>query len=274
MFSDYFLQYIIIMPKKNKSKSGKNVGIIVSCIVILLCFIAAMQYVLKMYGKTATQEENMNHEDFGINMPQNFSIHGIDISSYQEKINWAKVQTMQSQNIKIGFAYIKATKGLNDVDKTFKDNWANAHAAGIPCGAYHFFIANKSGTAQAANFIKNVQLKPGDLPPVVDIEKLYNTPPQLVRNELKKYLNAIEQFYHVQPVIYSYASFYNDYLSRDFDDYPLWVAHYFEEHNPRVNRHWDFWQHSENGRVYGISTPVDFNVFNGDSTAFKSLLMK
>jgi lysozyme len=33
-------------------------------------------------------------------------------------------------------------------------------------------------------------------------------------------------------------------------------------------------QHSEKGRVNGITTPVDFNVFSGDSLAFKELLLK
>ena len=95
-----------------------------------------------------------------------------------------------------------------------------------------------------------------------------------MRGALKEYLAMIEKFYHVKPVIYSYATFYIDYLSSDFDDYPLWVAHYFEESKPRVHRHWDFWQHNESGHVYGIATPVDFNVFNGDSVAFKNFLVE
>jgi len=258
------------MPRKKKPK--QKCRIIFSCITGLLCLAAAVQYVWKTYS--GTPAHFVSYKDFGIDMPDNFPIHGIDVSSYQEKIDWAKVHAMQSQNIRIGFAYIKATEGLTGVDKNLKKNWAKAHAAGIPCGAYHFFIAGKSGMVQAINFIKNVQLKPGDLPPVVDVEELYNAPPQLMRQELKEYLATIEQFYHVRPVIYSYATFYNDYLSRDFDDYPLWVAHYFEENKPRVHRHWDFWQHNESGRVYGVSTNVDFNVFNGDSAAFKNFLVK
>lgn len=260
------------MPRKKKPKQKNRGWLVFSWITGLLCLAALIQYVWKTYG--GTPAHFVNYKDFGIDMPDNFPIHGIDVSSYQEKIDWTKVQAMQSQHIKIGFTYIKATEGLTGVDKNFKSNWAKAHAAGIPCGAYHFFIAGKSGMIQAVNFIKNVQLKPGDLPPVVDIEELYNTPPQTMREALKEYLSTIERFYHVKPVIYSYATFYNDYLNGDFDDYPLWVAHYFEENKPRVHRHWDFWQHNENGHVYGISTPVDFNVFNGDSIAFRALLMK
>jgi lysozyme len=62
-------------------------------------------------------------------------------------------------------------------------------------------------------------------------------------------------------------------LGKKFNDYPLWIAHYFEKDKPRISRDWHFWQHSENGRVNGITTKVDFNVFKGDSTAFKQLLI-
>jgi lysozyme len=51
------------------------------------------------------------------------------------------------------------------------------------------------------------------------------------------------------------------------------VAHYLQPHQPRIARDWVFWQHSESGTVNGIFGKVDFNVFNGDSVAFRSLLV-
>jgi lysozyme len=52
------------------------------------------------------------------------------------------------------------------------------------------------------------------------------------------------------------------------------VAHYLEKDKPRIKRRWNFWQHNERGRVNGITTPVDFNVFNGDGDEFNNLLIK
>jgi lysozyme len=75
-------------------------------------------------------------------------------------------------------------------------------------------------------------------------------------------------------VIYTNVDFYNRYLGEAFDDYPLWVAHYYQRREPRIKRGWVFWQHSDEGRVNGIRSPVDFNVFNGDSTAFRALLLR
>ncbi len=53
----------------------------------------------------------------------------------------------------------------------------------------------------------------------------------------------------------------------DLTSQPLWVAHYTAE-CPRVPapwQRWTFWQHSESGRVPGISGPVDLNVMAGGS---------
>ena len=259
------------MVRRKKKKVHKKFWTIFTYMVGVLAMIAVVQYLVK---EEAGDAHFVNYKDFGIDMPENFSIHGIDVSSYQNAINWSKVKAMKSQNIKIGFAFIKATEGLSSVDAYFKTNWSNAHAAGITCGAYHFFIAGKSGILQAQNFIQTVHLNMGDLPPVVDIEQLYGIPTETMSAELQEYLTAIENHYHVKPIIYTYASFYNDYLKNKFDNYPLWVAHYYEEHKPRIRRRWNFWQHNENGRVAGIATATDFNVFNGDSAAFSALLLK
>jgi lysozyme len=51
------------------------------------------------------------------------------------------------------------------------------------------------------------------------------------------------------------------------------VAHYLRPDQPSIYRDWIFWQHSEAGRVDGILTHVDFNVFNGDSAEFNKLLI-
>lgn len=47
----------------------------------------------------------------------------------------------------------------------------------------------------------------------------------------------------------------------------------FTTRKPRIEKSWVFWQHSEKGRVDGISAPVDFNVFYGDSSDFNNFLI-
>ena len=210
---------------------------------------------------------------FGIPIPEKYSIHGIDVSRYQETISWESVAEMEIKNVKLGFSFIKATEGIGNIDKHFRRNWKRAKDAGIIRGAYHFFLATKDGRAQAEHFIKRVKLDKGDLPPVVDVEQTYGVPAPVLKSELKEWLLIVKEHYGVKPIIYTNVDFYKRYLGKDFDEYPLWAAHYFEYNEPRINRSWSFWQHSEQGRVNGIISRVDFNVFNGDSIEFRSMLI-
>lgn len=216
----------------------------------------------------------VKYEEFGIPIPENFSIHGIDVSRYQQTIAWDEVKEMKVKKIQLGFAFIKATEGISNIDPQFKRNWRKAKKEGIIIGAYHFFIASKDGRSQAENFIKHVNLEKNNLPPVVDIEQLNGTNVKILRKELKECLDILEYHYKVKPVIYTNIDFYTKKLGAEFDVYPLWVAHYFEYYEPRINRNWTFWQHSEDGKVNGIFSKVDFNVFNGDSTEFRKMLIE
>lgn len=216
----------------------------------------------------------MHYPGFGIDMPVNYVIHGIDVSRHQSLIDWQDVKAMQIKNIKIGFGFIKATEGIETVDEQYKKNWVAAKKADIPRGAYHFFNPSKSGKAQAQNFIETVKLDKGDLPPVLDVEQINKTSITKLQQGIGEWLLMVEAHYHVKPIIYTNAFFYRNFLGEKFDDYPLWVAHYLVKDKPRINRSWIFWQHNETGQVNGIESYVDFNVFNGDSTAFKELLIK
>lgn len=216
----------------------------------------------------------IRYDAFGIEIPVNYSIHGIDVSKYQDIIDWESVQQMNVDDVRIRFAFMKATEGVRNEDVHFKRNWKRAKDAGVARGAYHFFLATKSGRLQAESFIKRVKLEPGDLPPVLDVEQTYGVPAVKLRERVKEWLDVVEEYYGVRPIIYTNVDFYKQVLKDEFDEYPLWVAHYLQRHRPRIHREWLFWQHSETGRVNGIRHPVDFNVFNGDSTRFAELLVK
>src|SRR3954469_6537413 len=137
------------------------------------------------------------YPEFAIAVPSNYAIHGIDVSHHQDDINWDLVKNMQVKNIKIGFAFIKATEGIGRVDSHFNQNWFRSKDAGLCRGAYHFFLATKSGKLQAQNFIDVVNLKRGDLPPVLDVEQTYGVPTERLRREVKVFLQTTEQYYGV-----------------------------------------------------------------------------
>jgi len=257
--------------RKSKKKNSGNkwlliIPVVIAALIVLIYFLYKAENIRKA--------KFVRYPAFGIDIPESYEIHGIDVSRFQSYIDWPSVKEMKVQDVRIGFAFIKATEGLGNVDKQFKRNWKKAEEAGVTRGAYHFFLPTKNGKTQAQNFIKTVKLEPGDLPPVLDIEQLYGVRPEKMRKEVQDWLTIVEDYYGVKPIIYTYVNFYTRFLSGKFDSYPLWAAHYLEKDRPRINRPWIFWQHNERGRVNGIRHPVDFNVFNGDSDDFEKLLIK
>lgn len=239
-------------------------------------------YVLKFFTSSwrwvrdiGSNSNYRTYQSFGIRIPTRYHIHGIDVSYAQGKINWLKVKAMEEDSVHISFAFIKATEGLLTVDPYFKRNWREAPKVGIRCGAYHFFRPYKSGLWQARFFLQNVKLESGDLPAVVDIERLDGVSPVAMRKQLNDFLKHVHGKTHVRPIIYTGLSFYKDYLEGYYDDYPLWIAHYNREVlKAGANTNWWFWQHSEKGKVNGINHTVDFNVFKGDSSQFERFVIR
>ncbi len=234
---------------------------------VLKGFVATWRWV-KDWG----QDPNYRtYESFNIKIPKKYSIHGIDVSYYQGKINWQQVKQMKEDEVSIRFAFIKATEGLLLVDPYFQRNWREAPKVGIVCGAYHFFRPQKNGKAQAKFFLQVVHIEKGDLPPVVDIESLDGVSPLKMRAELSDFLNEVERKTKVRPMIYTGLKFYEDYLAAHFEEYPFWVAHYYQPQLRLASRRWKFWQHSDKAKINGIGHVVDFNAFNGDSIQFEQM---
>jgi len=204
-------------------------------------------------------------KSFGIIMPGGYAVHGIDVSKHQGQIDWKRVSRMRINGIWISFTFIKATEGITRQDHKFKTNWKLSAQNGLLRGAYHFYYPSRDAGKQADNFIKMVKLTKGDLPPVVDIETNNGQSAEKIREGLKIFINRLEKQYEVKPIIYTNINFYNTYLKGNFEEYPLWIAGYFD-HDRFYNEFetpWNFWQHSEKGKVDGIKGNVDFNVFKG-----------
>ena len=215
------------------------------------------------------------YKTFNIRIPVDYSIHGIDVSSYQGRIDWQRVKSMHEDSVHIGFAFIKATEGILLVDPYFQRNWRECRKAGIICGAYHFFRPKYSGKWQAKLFLQTVKLQKGNLPMVVDVEQLDGKSPIIMRQELDDFLKAVILKTKTIPLIYSGLTFYNNNLAGYYNELPLWLSSYnHAELSISATTNWQFWQHSEKARVNGVFNFVDFDLFRGDSVAFKKLLVK
>jgi lysozyme len=226
------------------------------------------------YSKRTAEPEagSARYPDFGVNIPLGYRIVGIDVSRYQGKIRFADVCAMTDQGLKVGFVFVKATEGGRYVDPKFFVNWKSAGLAGLPRGAYHYFRPGTKAADQLRNFTRTVHLSKGDLPPVLDVEETGSLSKKAWLERVGALLKGMQQHYGVKPIIYCNYDYYKRLVKGNFDAYPIWIAHYGVS-KPGMSS-WTFWQMSDRGSVNGISGDVDFNVFQGDSLAFKRLLIK
>jgi lysozyme len=265
------------MPSKLKSPFFRLSLALVVFIGGLLLFYLADQF--QMYKRLRRYTDGpettfKSYPGFGIQLPAYYEIHGIDVSRYQRRINWSLARQMKVNEVSLRFAFIKATEGGDMVDEQFYRNWRRSKQAGFIRGAYHFYRQQTDPYLQALHFTREVNLQKGDLPPVLDVEKFDGADPAQFIAGIRLWLETVEQHYGVKPIIYTNAHFYNTWLATDFSEFPLWVAHYQQEKAPMVTRDWQFWQHNEGGRVNGINSYVDFNVFSGTESEFQELLIK
>ena len=188
---------------------------------------------------------------------------GLDVSEYQGEIDWDLVQKFE-ENYPLDFVFIRATAGKDRQDAQFENNWNQAKNNKMIRGAYHYYRPNENSLEQAQLFIETVQLQKGDLPPVLDIEKLPKE--QSLKNlkiGLRRWLKAVEAHYKVKPIIYTGERYYDDFLKEEFSDYLFWIANY-NFYREKIGADWLFWQFTEKASVSGIKGNVDINIFNGD----------
>ncbi|MBC5591518.1 MAG: glycoside hydrolase family 25 protein [Bacteroides uniformis] len=211
---------------------------------------------------------------YGVCMPCNYEVHGIDISHYQGEIDWELLTHNREAKFPIHFIFLKATEGGDHGDDTFTQNFGQARKYGFIRGAYHYFIPKTDAHKQADFFIRTVQLAKGDLPPVLDVETTGKQSPQELKTAVKTWLDRVEAHYGVKPILYTSYKFKKRYLSDSiFNAYPYWIAHYYVD-SVRYEGKWHFWQHTDVGTVPGIEEEVDLNVFNGTMEELLELTLK
>ena len=180
---------------------------------------------------------------------------GIDLSHHNGAVDWARLGTQPFE-----FVYLKATEGTDHIDARFHENWLAATRLGWRTGAYHFYRLCREGAPQAENFIRQVEVRAGTLPPAVDLEHAHNCkargPREETLAELRAFLAALETEYGQVPVIYTTPAFHAEWLAGEgFDRQPLWVR---SLDGPPDLPH-AIWQYSMKGKAAGIDGPVDLN---------------
>lgn len=189
----------------------------------------------------------------------------IDISKYQNKIDWFKVK--QSKDLQ--GVYIKATEGVGYVDPMFKSHVIGANTVGIQIGFYHFATLNSTNViadsaAEAKAFFEATKGIGVGLPYVLDIEK---NDGHLSKEDVLKWIQNFVLTLHTcginDIVLYSYTLFLDANLPTDHQlgiILPLWLASYTPTY--KLPHGWAkvwLWQYSQKGQIDGIMGNVDLS---------------
>ncbi|WP_299781659.1 GH25 family lysozyme [uncultured Formosa sp.] len=249
--------------------------LIIMCSCIFLLAIYYFRIDLSIIYHRLNQEvtsANTKNESIFKRYPR--SLYGIDLSHYQGAIDWKHVNYI-NDSIPIAFIIVRATMGVDGLDKEYISRWETIKSKRIIRGAYHYYRPNQHSLSQSKQFKDHVNLGPGDLPPILDIENLSTI--QSVENlklGIKKWLDDIEFYYGVTPIIYTGDHFYRKHLNTpEFDKYPIWIANYGNYAEPFAQP-WIIWQFTEQGEIKGVDGFIDLNVFKGTYPDLKALLIK
>lgn len=186
---------------------------------------------------------------------------GIDISSYQGFIDWAKV----SSDKDIRFVYIKATEGSTYRSPHYAHNVTQARRNGLLVGSYHYLTSTSTIDDQFENFSKFALKSVQDLIPMLDVEVRGEWSRSQLIDSVDKFCNLVEDLYGVQPMIYSTMGFYNKNLTPHFNKHHLYIGRYSNT-APEINWEGEYtiWQYSETGIIPGIGAYVDLCRFRED----------
>ena len=191
---------------------------------------------------------------------------GIDVSSWQGDINWAKVKRAGVEFAYIRVGYRGYVYGGLSLDPKFENNLKDAQKYGIKCGVYFYSVsANEDEAVKEAEFVLDaLKGRSLQLPVYCDIEHVGDrvagmTPAQRTNTALA-FVNRIRAG-GFSAGIYTYFNYYNNYLEGSkISNESIWIAYYTENYERVKNIPYVAWQYTSKGSVDGISTRVDMNL--------------
>lgn len=188
------------------------------------------------------------------------STWGVDLSNHNAGANIAKAHAAGC-----AFVFAKATEGLTFTDPLFAGFRNDAHAAGVPFGAYHYAHPQRGRSAvdEAKHFVQTIgTVRTGELPPVLDLEQT-GLGPHDTGMWAGQWMRTVQALTGVEPMLYAAPYFLGAKVAKsDLAHYRLWLASY-RDTTPTAPAPWGswlFWQHTSTAHVPGIPGNVDRNV--------------
>lgn len=201
-----------------------------------------------------------------------YPVHGVDVSRHQNEIDWPTLAAGSD----IDFAFIKASEGTDLRDPRFAENWSEAEGQ-LARSAYHFFTFCTPGEAQAHNFLASAP-EAGELPRAIDVEFSGNCTRWESEEEIRRQLEALVEVVRAEdrrtPILYVTKESYNRVVRGGFEGVPIWMREIVVRPSESDYPNLLFWQYAGNGRLEGVDTLIDLNVFAGSRAAFEKQLIQ
>ena len=189
---------------------------------------------------------------------------GIDVSKWQEKIDFKKVKDA-------GCEFVIMRMGVNtDIDKDisedtyYRDNIKNAKKAGLKVGVYIYTTATtKEKALEHASWVnKTLNTQKLDFPICFDWENWssisrYNVSKYDLTNVYLTFEKQMKK-YGYDTMLYSSMNYLNNVWLFN-DTYNVWLAHYTDKTS--YEGKYIMWQMADNGKIDGINSLVDIDIY-------------
>ncbi len=192
------------------------------------------------------------------------AVLGIDVSKWNQNIDWEKVKEAGVQFVIIRCGYRGSKTGVLVEDPYFKQNIKEAKEAGLKVGVYFFTQAiNQAEAVEEASMV--LSLTEGyelDYPIFIDTEgsggRADNLDAVTRTAVCEAFCETVEQAGQEAGVYASRNWYYNNVDDDVLSRYTIWVAEYRKE--PLYTGRYDIWQYTSSGQIDGINGRVDLNL--------------
>ena len=192
---------------------------------------------------------------------------GIDVSKWNQEIDWEAVKNAGVEFAIIRCGYRGASTGALVIDPRYKENIEGAIEAGIPVGVYFFTQAldEVEAVEEASMVIRLIEEYDVDYPVFLDSEsaggrgRADGLDNDERTNAHRAFLQTIQAAGY-ETGVYASCNWLKDRLDMTrLSNYRIWLAEYAEA--PTYDEYYyHMWQYTSKGTVDGISTNVDLNL--------------
>lgn len=183
----------------------------------------------------------------------------MDVSRWQGTIDWDKVAASGKID-GVMLRVLGSKNGKPYSDPQFERNYAACARLGLPVGGYYYTCAvtQRQMEEELAALKTALRGKTFQLPLAIDVEdpRLRSLAPAKLSALVARAADRIEAW-NLYAMVYTYTNFADTALAaQPLAPYDLWLADY---RGKRPARRHGMWQYTSQGKLPGISGPVDLS---------------